>query len=219
MAASKPSPALSGGATVPPRRRAPALTVVPIDPERSSARPEDPWARDLRAIAESQDRDAFARVFAHFAPRVKRFLMHRGAREVHAEELAQETLAAVWRKATLFDPTLAMAATWIFTIARNLRTDQLRRRQGFEPSDEAFDFDSLAAGEPPAEERLDTARLNERLRMALAQLPAERLQVLRLSYLDDESHSRIATELGIPLGTVKSRVRLAVAQLRRLLES
>jgi len=208
-----PRPASRGDGTP----RAPALTVVPLDPDRSP-RPEKDWSRLLCAVAERQDRQAFAQLFAHFAPRIKRHLMQCGSLEVQAEELAQEALVAVWRKAALFDPALSAASTWIFTIARNLRVDLLRRRQGLETADEAFDFDMLEGDEPAADERLHASRQSERLRGALAQLPDEQQQVLRLSYFDDEPHARIATELGIPLGTVKSRVRLAVAQLRRLLE-
>ncbi len=198
-------------------RHPPTLTVVHIDPERGT-RPDDEWAGLLCAVADRQDREAFARLFAHFAPRVKRHLMQGGSPEAQAEELAQEALVAVWRKAAMFDPVQAAASTWIFTIARNLRVDLLRRRQGTEPLDEAFDFDAIESDEPAAEERLHAARLTTRLRSALALLPPEQQQVLRLSYFDDEPHARIATALGIPLGTVKSRVRLAVAQLRRLLE-
>ncbi|HSD39851.1 MAG TPA: sigma-70 family RNA polymerase sigma factor [Rhodocyclaceae bacterium] len=195
----------------------PALTVVPSDPERSP-RPEDDWAGLLCAVAERQDHEAFARLFTHFAPRIKRHLMLGGSPEILAEELAQEALVAVWRKAAMFDPLQAAASTWIFTIARNLRVDLLRRRQGIEPLDAPFDFDMIEADEPAADERLHAARLSERVRSALVQLSPEHQQVLRLSYFDEEPHSRIAVELGIPLGTVKSRVRLAVAQLRRLLE-
>jgi RNA polymerase sigma-70 factor (ECF subfamily) len=172
----------------------------------------------LCAVAERQDREAFARLFAHFAPRVKRHLMQCGSPEVQAEELAQDALVAVWRKASLFNPAQAAASTWIFTIARNLRVDLLRRRQGLEAADEPFDFDILASDEAAADERLHAMRQCERVHDALARLPLEQQQVLRHFYFDDEPHSRIAIELGIPLGTVKSRVRLAVAQLRRLLE-
>ena len=216
MAASRPIP--SADAAAARTRRAAALTVVPLSAERH-ARPDDLWAEMLCAVAERRDREAFAQLFGHFAPRLKRFLMQGGSPEVQAEELAQEALAAVWRKASMFDPSRAAASTWIFTIARNLRVDLLRRRQGIEPVDGAFDFDLMQADEPTAEERLHAARLNERLRGALARLPAEQQQVLRLSYFEDEPHTSIAAALGIPLGTVKSRVRLAVAQLRRLLET
>jgi RNA polymerase sigma-70 factor (ECF subfamily) len=197
------------------------LTLVPLNPERL-LRGDDDWGAALGAVGQRQDREAFARLFAQFAPRVKRYLMQGGSPEVQAEELTQEALAMVWRKAALFDPDQAAASTWIFTIARNLRVDALRRRQGLEAApgagEEAFDFDLLHVDEPAADVRLDAERLNVKLRGALAQLPREQLQVLRLSYYDDEPHARIAAVLGIPLGTVKSRMRLAVAQLRRLLE-
>jgi len=199
-------------------RTPPALTVVPIDPTRSSSRPDAAWDEAIRAVAQRQDREAFARLFAHFAPLVKRFLMHGGAAEVQAEELAQEAMAAVWRKAALFDPGRAAASTWIFTIARNLRVDAARRRQDFEPAPDEYDFDLLEADEPAVEDRLHAAQLSGRLREALARLSVDQQRVLRLSYFEDEPHSRIAAELGIPLGTVKSRMRAAVEQLRRLLE-
>lgn len=193
------------------------MTVVPLDPDRA-ARPDDGWSDRLVTVARHQDREAFARLFAHFAPRVKRFLMLAGSSQAQAEELAQETMAAVWRKASLYDPARAAASTWIFAIARNLRVDSLRRNRADAAGDECFEADLLEADQPAAEDALHAARLNERLRGALAQLKPEQVQVLRLSYFDDEPHARIAAVLGIPLGTVKSRIRLAVAQLRRLLE-
>ncbi len=193
------------------------MTIVSLDATRTP-RPDEAWDEALVAVGQNQDRAAFARLFGHFAPRVKRYLMQGGSPETQAEELTQEALAAVWRKAALFDPAQAAASTWIFTIARNLRVDALRRRQGIESMDEDFDFDQLLADEPDAEERLHTARLHERLRGAFARLTPDQQQVLHLSYFNDEPHARIAAELGIPLGTVKSRVRLAVARLRRLLE-
>lgn len=202
----------------PPRNpRAPVLTVVSVAGE-PPARPDAEWVQALRALAERQDREAFGRLFAHFAPRVKRYLMQGGSPEAQAEDLAQEALAIVWRKAALFDPAQAAASTWIFTIARNLRTDALRRRRGEEPGEENFDFDLLEAPQPALDDDLHAARMGEQLRGAMAKLPPEQAQVLRLSYYDDEPHARIAAQLGIPLGTVKSRMRLAVAQLRRLLE-
>jgi len=217
MAAHRPQPLDPAGPSTVRGRRALTLTVVPIDPERS-AKPGDAWDEALRALAEQGDKEAFARLFAHFAPRVKSFLMRAGSPEVQAEELAQEVLVAVWRKAALFDASKATASTWIFTIARNLSVDWRRRGRGLDRQDDDVDFDLIEAGEPGVEDRLHASRESARLRGALAQLPPEQQQVLRLAYFDDESHSRISTALGIPLGTVKSRVRLAVAQLRRLLE-
>jgi RNA polymerase sigma-70 factor (ECF subfamily) len=217
MAVQRPQIIELSGQTVVRSSRTPTLNVVPIDSERS-ALPGDAWGEALRALAEHGDKDAFARLFAHFAPRIKSFLVRGGSPEVQAEELAQEVLVAVWRKAALFDASKASASTWIFTIARNLRVDSLRRRAGLDGQDDEFDFDLIQVDEPCVEDRLHASRESERLRDALVQLPPEQQQVLRLAYFEDEPHSRISTELGIPLGTVKSRVRLAVAQLRRLLE-
>lgn len=220
MAVARPLPSFLADALRRPGSRASVLTVVPLHPEPDPGR-EPGWDEALRAVAVGQDRAAFARLFAHFAPRVKRYLMQGGSPEALAEELAQDALAAVWRKAALFDPAQAAASTWIFTIARNLRVDALRRKHGIESGEsgaEAIDFDRFEADQPPADESLHAARLGERLHAALAELPPEQVQVLRLSFFEDEPHARIAAELGIPLGTVKSRVRLAVAQLRRLLE-
>ncbi|RIX85302.1 sigma-70 family RNA polymerase sigma factor [Acidovorax cavernicola] len=207
----------SAGTLVPRSRRASLLTVVSPDSE-PSALPDDLWAEAMAAVAQRQDRDAFARLFSHFAPRIKHYLMHSGSPALQAEELAQEAMVTVWRKAALFDPARAAATTWIFAVARNLRVDALRRRQGVQSSEDAFDFDLLQADDPALDDRLHASRLNERLRGALRLLPPEQQEVLHLSYFEDAPHARIAAQLSIPLGTVKSRVRLAVAQLRRLLE-
>ncbi|MFK4705081.1 RNA polymerase sigma factor (sigma-70 family) [Roseateles asaccharophilus] len=194
------------------------LSVVPLNPDRAAAPPDPDWASDLLRVAESQDRAAFGRLFLHFAPRLKSWLMRTGSTDEQAEELAQEALVTVWRKAALFNPAQAAVSTWIFTIARNLRVDAARRRQLDGAGDECFEFDLLAAEQPGSGEQLDATRLAARVREALHQLPPEQAQVLRLSYYDDEPHARIAAELGIPLGTVKSRMRLAVQHLRRLLD-
>ncbi|MFG6413570.1 sigma-70 family RNA polymerase sigma factor [Roseateles sp. DC23W] len=194
------------------------MTVVPLNPERAAAPLDPDWAAELACIAERQDRAAFGRVFLHFAPRLKSWLLRTGSTDEQAEELAQEALVTVWRKAALFNPAQAAVSTWIFTIARNLRVDAARRRQLDGAGDECFEFDLLAAEQPGSDELLDASRMTKRVREALRQLPPEQAQVLRLSYYDDEPHARIAAELGIPLGTVKSRMRLAVQHLRRLLD-
>jgi len=203
-----------------PGLRAPALTVVPIDSQRSG-RPDDEWAGCLRAVAERQDRDAFGRLFSHFAPRIKRHLMMGGSPEMQAEEVAQDALVAVWRKAALFDPAQAAVSTWIFTIARNLRVDR-HRRDGAAADHEtalAEEHEQIPSGAATAEEMLSTARRERSVRLALARLPADEANLVRLSFYDDQPHAQIASELQIPLGTVKSRIRRAIAHLRRLLDT
>ena len=174
-------------------------------------------ARWVRLVAQSGDREAFVALFRHFAPRVKAYLLRLGLPAPRAEELAQETLLLVWRKAAQFDPATAGVAAWVFTIARNLRIDAARRDRLAEAEATA---DPLADAPmpPPPEQLLDTARRAERLREAVARLPSEQAEVIRLSFFDERPHAEIETALGIPLGTVKSRLRLAMTRLRAMLD-
>ena len=176
-----------------------------------------PEAAELNAlllrVAGSRDRAAFAALFSHFAPRVKAYLLRLGASPALAEDLAQEALLSLWRKAHLFDPAKASAATWLFTIARNLRIDAIRREK--RPELDAGDF--AAPEDAPADQALAWADTEVRLRAALRELPPDQVQVVELSFFADKPHSQIAGELGIPLGTVKSRLRLAMARLKRAL--
>ncbi|MEO8811652.1 MAG: sigma-70 family RNA polymerase sigma factor [Caulobacteraceae bacterium] len=166
------------------------------------------------AIAERGDREAFAALFGHFAPRVKSYLMRLGARPEAAEELAQEALLTVWRRAVAFDPTRAAASTWIFTIARNLRIDLARREKRPPPSEDL----SMGNAPAPAPDVVLAAGEDEsRIGAAIATLSVEQAQVVRLAFFSDKPHSEIAAELGLPLGTVKSRLRLAMSRLRLLL--
>ncbi|HSN34581.1 MAG TPA: sigma-70 family RNA polymerase sigma factor [Ideonella sp.] len=174
----------------------------------------------MRAVAEDADRPAFAALFRHFAPRIKGFLVRGGADDALAEELTQETMVALWRRAASFDPARAQLSTWLYTIARNLRIDHYRRNAGG-TSESPADWDpeqQPADAHLAPDELLHAARRERGVQEALAALPPEQAQVLRLSFFDEHPHGRIAQDLGIPLGTVKSRIRLAVAQLRRILE-
>jgi len=167
------------------------------------------------AIARSGDQAAFARLFLHFAPRVKSYLLRFHMDASAAEELAQETLLTVWRKAGYFDPARASASTWIFTIARNLRVDSLR---GSAHPEALEDHPSLESADPLPGELMVAAEREARTREALTGLPQDQAEVVRLSFFEDKPHSEIARELGIPLGTVKSRLRLAFGRLKSALE-
>lgn len=169
------------------------------------------------AIAQERDRVAFEALFTHFAPRVKAYLLKNGAPAAAAEDLAQETLVSVWRKAALYDPAKATAATWIFTIARNLRIDAFRRekRPEIDLNDPALRIDA----EPQADEALGLAQASAGLISLLAELPSDERTLLDMAYYQDKSQSTIASELGIPLGTVKSRMRRIFSKLRGDLSS
>lgn len=170
----------------------------------------------IAAIARSGDRAAFAALFDHFAPRVKGLLMRGGTPAELAEEVAQETLLAVWRKAALFDPEKASASTWIATIARNLRIDIARRetRSRLSQVYEILDEDSPEM--PDA--TLSGAERDARVRAAMTQLSTDQYRVVELAFLEGFSHQDVARRLAIPLGTVKSRLRLALSHLRGRLE-
>ena len=169
----------------------------------------------LVAVAESQDKEAFSRLFAHYAPRLKSFLMRQGANESSAEELSQEAMLSVWRKADRFDPQKASAGTWIFTVARNLRIDALRKenRPSFDPDDPAF----VPEPETAPDTAVSIGETQVRIKAAIASLPEEQAEVVRLSFYEDKPHGEIAQELDLPLGTVKSRLRLAMRRVRTAL--
>lgn len=176
--------------------------------------PDGPEASIL-AVAARRDRAAFARLHARFAPRLLAFLARGGT--VDAEAIVQETMLAVWRKAELFDPTQASAATWIFTIARNQRIDALRRA-GRASFVDIADHDEIDES-PDGEAVVLAGERERRVREALAALPPDQADVVRMTYFTDKPQVEIAAALGIPLGTVKSRLRLAANRLRALLEA
>lgn len=158
----------------------------------------------IRAVATLRDRGAFAELFAYFAPRLKAFMMKGGADGDTAEELAQEAMIQVWRRADSFDPGRAAASTWIYTIARNKRIDRLRRERRPAMSEEEY-----AAERSQAETRI--AR-------SIDELPEDQAMVVKMAFYEGKSHSAIAAELHLPLGTVKSRIRLALTRLRGLIQ-
>ena len=169
----------------------------------------------LVAIGRTCDRAAFREIFNFYAPRVKSFLMRAGGDAARAEEVTQETMVAVWRKAQLFDPQKSSASTWIFTIARNLRIDAYRRekRPELDPEDLAL---QISAPED-AMTRLAGAQNATHLAHALGELNQEDRHLLELAYYADKSQSQIAAELGLPLGTIKSRMRQIYVRLRSCL--
>lgn len=177
------------------------------------------WPALIEAVAARGDREAFATLFEYFAPRIKTFMRRSGASEQSADELAQEALLAVWSKAKLFDPGSVGATAWIFTIARNLRIDALRRekRTGTDYTVE-IDAEFHVDDGPPPDARLASSQLESRVRNALAVLSEDQLRVVELSFFEEKAHAEIAQTLRIPLGTVKSRLRLAINRLRGLLD-
>ena len=176
--------------------------------------PQNTWVEHLKRIQADQDQRAFAELFAHFAPRVKAFLMKSGASPSMAEECTQEVMATLWHKAHLFDPSRASVATWIFTIARNKKIDALRKQRRPEP--ENLEWGPEA--EPEAADILVLQQESQQLTQAMTALPSQQRELIEKAYFGDLSHSEIAAETGLPLGTIKSRLRLALSKLRQTMK-
>ena len=176
------------------------------------------WADLIARVASHADREAFRSLFEHFAPRIKGFMQKAGCSADEAEEIAQNTLIAVWRKASQFDPASTGAAAWIFTIARNLRVDSLRRAARAGRIGEDAELANTADAAESADVVISRVEDTVRVTAAIDRLSEEQSRVIRLSFIEERPHPEIASLLGIPLGTVKSRIRLAMNRLRDLLD-
>jgi len=195
------------------------LDFVLVRPPRSKMAEEfvdrngrgDP-ARLLHSVGAHGDRSAFSDLFEHFAPRIKAYCLKRGSSLSAAEEIAQEAMIKVWRRAAQFDPARASASTWIFAIARNARIDAFRRESRPEVLPEDFD-----AEDPSADTfgHLADAEAGGKLVAEISTLPPDQAEVVRKAFFEDKTHQEIAQELKLPLGTVKSRIRLALGRLRK----
>lgn len=178
---------------------------------------KEQFAMLAEAVAVRRDQMAFARLFDYFAPRLKSYLQRLGMEPSQAEELTQEVMIVLWHKADLFDPSKSSLATWLFRVARNRRIDALRRdRSGLiDPEDPV-----LHPSQPEAaDDIMEGEERDERVRRAMLDLPDEQAMLVRQAFFLGRSHSQIAENTGLPLGTVKSRIRLAFARLRRTLEA
>lgn len=195
-----------------------AMTQEPVAKEpRQQTSPTPPELVVLmQAVAEHRCKKSFQGLFGFFAPRVKAYLMRLGSDAHQAEELVQEAMIMVWRKAASFDPAQAAVSTWIFTIARNKRIDAIRRerRPEIDPDDPALVPQPEALADGVVEQQQHARRLKE----AIGRLSAEQASLIKMAYFADKAHGAIAEETGLPLGTVKSRLRLALGHLRKELK-
>ena len=180
----------------------------------------DPWTLRLQAVARDRDRKAYGELFRHFAPLLKSFALSTSGMSSNAlaEELVQEVMLKIWNRAATFDAAKASATTWIYTLARNCRIDLLRRKFRVQEEvdvDELWDF-----GTDPEElhDELYQKRIEVEIRESLRALPVEQRQIIAKVYMEGKSHSEVAEELSLPLGTVKSRIRLAMSKLKVMLQ-
>ena len=171
----------------------------------------------LSQIARDRSEAAFRELYAEFAPRVRDYMSRKGADAAMSEDLAQETLLTVWRKASLYSVEKGTPAAWIFTIARNLRIDRLRRQMPWQELC-AEDAATIPSEDVQPDEIASQNQRQERVRAVLAMLPAEQREIVTLAFIDGLSHGELASRLALPLGTVKSRMRLAYKKVRETLE-
>ncbi|PHO03511.1 RNA polymerase subunit sigma [Rhodobacteraceae bacterium 4F10] len=189
--------------SVPATRRSPPQPETGLD----AVSEQTLW---LIAVRDRQDRQAFVKLFDHFAPRLKGMFIKSGLSAARAEDIIQDTMLNVWRKAHLFDPHRAQATSWIYRIARNRHIDVLRRENRPLPEE-------LKIEDQPAEDASQIVALEmetEKLRSALMRLRPEQRELVEKAYLGELSHSDIQAETGLPLGTIKSRIRLGMERLR-----
>ena len=180
------------------------------------AKVKNPFIEALAKVAESQDISSFKKIFDYFSPRLKSFLMRSGADEAIAEEIIQETMTIIWTKADYYDPKMASPSTWIYTIARNKKIDILRksRKAILEDIDTAI----LPPVESKADENIEHDQKFEMIAQYLDDLPEDQLNLLKMNFFEEKSHGEISEITKIPLGTVKSRIRLALEKIRGKLE-
>ena len=172
-----------------------------------SSSPAD-WALCVERVAVERCRDSFMQLFDYYAPRIGTYLRQQGASQQAAEELSQEAMLSLWRKAHLYDRSKASVSTWLFRIARNVMIDQLRRERGIAYEEEDSAAELIADDDAPAAS--DAAALRRRV----TELPAVQAELIYKSYFEGKSHGEIAAETGQPLGSVKSRLRAALKRLR-----
>lgn len=195
----------------------PASGKAPVTAGALSEGERDRFADLMEAVAIHKDKAAYGELFAYYGPRVKAYLMRLGADNALAEELAQDVMVTVWRKADLFDRTQASVSTWLFRVARNKRIDAIRRttKPELDPNDPLL----LPSAPPAADSVITGAERDQLVREAIVDLPEEQRQLLQQAFYDGLSHREIAEQTGTPLGTVKSRLRLAFLKLRSKLDS
>ncbi|TDE41097.1 sigma-70 family RNA polymerase sigma factor [Antarcticimicrobium sediminis] len=212
-------PSVTGPSVTGPRKDNTLVTTPPPPPQVSTpttqVSPQTTW---MLAVRDSRDRAAFAALFDHFAPRLKGFIMRSGTGSGQAEEIVQEVMLTVWRKAAQFDPTRAQVSSWVYQIARNRQIDVIRKENRPMPEELAEDLAGASGAEPDASQILAVEQESSQLKQALSRLKPDQREIIERAYLGELSHQEISTQTGLPLGTIKSRIRLGLDRLRHELK-
>lgn len=188
------------------------VTKTPVDASKAASAAVKTSEQTLWMIAirDTRDRAAFAQLFDHFAPRLKGFIVRSGTSPSMAEEIVQDVMLTVWRKADMFDPHRAQVSAWIYQIARNRQIDVIRKEQRPVPEELGEDPES----EPDASQILGVEQETKQIRQALSRLKPDQRDIIQKAYMGELSHQEISAQTGLPLGTIKSRIRLGLERLR-----
>ena len=187
-----------------------------IKADTFSANNDDDLTLCVKLVGKNQDKLAFNSIFRYFAPRLKSFLVKAGSSDSQAEEVIQEVMIAVWTKSSTYDSSKSSVSTWIYTIARNKRIDKIRKekRHYLSESDDGLEIPV----DSTQEKEIFSAQVSNSLKKYMSNLPEEQSKLLKLSYFYNKTHAHISAELKIPLGTLKSRIRLALNKMRHLVQ-
>ena len=193
-----------------------AMKTRDIKADTCSVNTDDDLTVCIDLIGKNQDKLAFNNIFRYFAPRLKSFLVKAGSTDTQAEEVIQEVMIAVWTKSSTYNSDKSSVSTWIYTIARNKRIDKIRKekRHYLSESDEGLEIPV----DSTQEKEIFATQVSSSLKRYMSNLPEEQSKLLKLSYFYNKTHADISEELKIPLGTVKSRIRLALTKMRHLVE-
>ena len=193
-----------------------AMKTGNIKADTISVNADNELSSSIELIGKNQDKSAFSNIFRYFAPRLKSFLVKAGSTDMQAEEVIQEVMIAIWTKSSTYDSSKSSVSTWVYTIARNKRIDKIRKekRHYLSESDEGLEIPV----DSTQEREIFSAQISNSLKKYMSNLPEEQSRLLKLSYFYNKTHADISEELKIPLGTVKSRIRLALTKMRHLVE-
>lgn len=196
--------------------------MIPISSSISSRQRDDTWSKLLERVGQDRDEQAFGQLFAHFAPLIKGFCLgnlNSSFPADAADEVVQEVMFKVWQKAPTYDSTKAAASTWIYTVMRNCRIDLMRRNQRTPTDGDVIDIDDIwdEADDDQAFVYMQQSSNEALIDKSFSQLPPEQRQVLTQVYMQGKTHQQIAQETGLPLGTVKSRVRIGLKKMQTLI--
>lgn len=190
-----------------------------MSPSTSHKPPVESLVSLLMQVGQHQDRKAYRQLYEHFAPLIKRFSMAKNSNAASADELVQEVMLKIWMKAASYDASKASPNTWVFTIVRNCRIDLFRQQNRHDRVLDTEDvWEEPESSEPGPISTLESFRTEDAVRKSMTALPAEQREVLNKVFMEGMSHAEAAENLALPLGTVKSRVRLAFKKLQPMLD-